>query len=164
MAEAPGRFDQQSPYLPPTAPPPPYPPQFGGSQPGHIPGGYHEPGGYQSHASYPTMGGFAVPGYYPPQPGLPRRNGLGTAGMICGIASCALSPMAFINEQVIGPLTLAILGLTFGIIGRQRAIRGEATNRDMAVAGITAGAIGIAGVTFFAWAGYKVMVFISQYS
>lgn len=151
MSETPGAAEQPSPYLPPTrassptpvepaqapvAPPvPPYPtaqaPQYAGGYP--APG--HAASGYPT-ASYPAPG-YPAPGYYPPQAAQTPSNGLGTAGMVCGIVSIALCWTILVGG------VLGILGVIFGSIGKARAKRGAATNGGMALAGIITGAIGI---------------------
>ncbi|MFV2121963.1 DUF4190 domain-containing protein, partial [Streptomyces sp. Act-28] len=89
-----------------------------------VPGGYGYPGGYPG-----TYGG----GAWAPAP----ANGLGIASMVIGIVSlvtCFLYGFGIV---------LGILALVFGIIGRKRVRRGEASNGGMATAGIVTGAVGI---------------------
>jgi hypothetical protein len=65
-------------------------------------------------------------------------NGMGTAGLVLGIVAAVvfcLWPLAIV---------LGILGVIFGVIGRRKARRGEATNPGQALAGIICGAVGIA--------------------
>ncbi|GHA25464.1 hypothetical protein GCM10010329_56040 [Streptomyces spiroverticillatus] len=57
--------------------------------------------------------------------------------MVLGILSICLFCMYL--GVVLGPL-----GLIFGILGRKKAARGEATNAGMALAGIITGSIGLA--------------------
>jgi hypothetical protein len=114
-------------------PPPPIAPEG----PGQVPYGYGYPGfpvygqpgpGYQRPHGY---GGW--PPVMPPAP----RNGLGTAGLVLGIVSAVvfcLWPLA---------LVVGVLGVVFGVVGRRRAGRGEATNGGQALAGIICGAVGI---------------------
>jgi hypothetical protein len=64
-------------------------------------------------------------------------NGLGIAGLVCGILSILTSLTVF------GGIVLGILGLIFGIIGRRKASRGEADNGGMALAGAICGGIGL---------------------
>ncbi|MCS0604205.1 DUF4190 domain-containing protein [Streptomyces sp. LP11] len=68
---------------------------------------------------------------------LPPSNGLGTASLVLGILAAAgflLYPVA---------LVLGILAVVFGVIGRAKARRGEATNPGVALAGLICGAVGI---------------------
>jgi heme/copper-type cytochrome/quinol oxidase subunit 2 len=64
-------------------------------------------------------------------------NGLGTAALVLGIVGLLLF------WTVIGGIVLGILALIFGIIGRGRAKRGEATNGGVATAGLVLGAVAI---------------------
>lgn len=65
------------------------------------------------------------------------RNGAGTAALVLGIIAIVLS------WTVVGGIVLGILAVVFGIVGRGRASRGEATNRGSATAGIVTGVIGV---------------------
>jgi hypothetical protein len=57
---------------------------------------------------------------------------------------------------VVGGIVLGILAVVFGVIGRNRARRSEATNGGVAIAGLVIGAVGLvlavvllaAGLTF----------------
>lgn len=134
----------------------PYPPQayadlYGGSQ------GYPDP----NAAPYPTTKGYADPyapgpGYapaglgYPPQwgypaygmtpmaPVAPLPTGMAVAAMVCGICGIVLS--------LCGGYTIAlpIVGIVLGAITVQKANRGQAGGRNMAIAGIITGSIGVA--------------------
>ncbi|MFE9451076.1 DUF4190 domain-containing protein [Streptomyces sp. NPDC006739] len=90
----------------------------------------------------PPPGGYGYPAY--PQgygwPGMPMQpnNGMGTAAMVLGILSCCLFCIYGVVSLVLG--TLAVI---FGIKGKKRADRGEATNRGQAQAGLVTGIIGI---------------------
>lgn len=96
-----------------------------------YPGGYGVPG----HGGTPSYGG--VPGYYgwaAPQQG--PSNGMGMAAMVLGIVAAVgfcLWPVAIIT---------GVLALIFGVIGRSKANRGEATNPGQALAGIICGSAG----------------------
>ncbi|MCW2545233.1 MAG: hypothetical protein JWM40_2785 [Frankiales bacterium] len=76
-----------------------------------------------------------------------RRNGVGTAALILGIASVVLCLLV-----VLGPLAVV-----FGIVGRNRVARRQADNGSSAVTGIVLGIIGmllstlliVAAVRFF---------------
>lgn len=65
------------------------------------------------------------------------RNGLGTAALVLGILAVVTSWTVF------GGVVLGILAIVFGIVGRGRARRGEATNKGSATAGLVLGAIGL---------------------
>src|ERR1700722_4273019 len=65
------------------------------------------------------------------------RNGVGTAALVLGILAIVLS------WTVLGGIVLGVLAVIFGIVGRGRANRGEATNRGSATAGIVTGVIGV---------------------
>jgi uncharacterized Tic20 family protein len=69
---------------------------------------------------------------------MPPQNGMGIAAMVLGILSCCL----FCFYGVIS-LVLGVLAVVFGIKGRRRADRGEATNHGQAQAGFITGIIGI---------------------
>jgi uncharacterized membrane protein len=65
-------------------------------------------------------------------------NGMGTASLVLGICAAVgfcLWPLAIV---------LGILAVIFGLLGRGKARRGEATNGGHALAGIICGAVGIA--------------------
>ncbi|KIF77014.1 hypothetical protein QR77_30475 [Streptomyces sp. 150FB] len=97
--------------------------------PGYPGAGYPDPG--YPGAGYPTP--YAAPGWQQ-QP----ANGMGVAAMVLGIVSICL----FCLYGVVG-IVLGVLALIFGILGKKRAERGEATNRGQAKAGIILGSIGI---------------------
>jgi hypothetical protein len=86
---------------------------------------------------------FAPPQYGAPQYGGPvsgpPRNGFGVAALVLGI----LGLVSFFT--IFGGIVLGILGLIFGILGRKRAKRNEATNGGMALAGAICGGIGLVG-------------------
>ncbi|WP_393077639.1 DUF4190 domain-containing protein [Streptomyces sp. LN704] len=89
--------------------------------------------GYPGIPGYPGATGYG----WPAMP-LAPSNGMGTAGLVVGIISAVvfcLWPVAFV---------LGVLGVIFGVVGRRRARRGEATNPGQALAGIICGAVGIA--------------------
>ena len=72
--------------------------------------------------------------------GAPTRtgaNGLGTAALVLGILSIVFCWLWYIGG------TLAVLAIIFGIIGRGRAARGEASNRGSATGGLVTGIIGL---------------------
>ncbi|CAL9428527.1 hypothetical protein SUDANB145_01994 [Streptomyces sp. enrichment culture] len=132
---------------PPFVPPPPIAPDGPGQAPYGYPGahGYPGPG--------PGYGGGPQPqGYYGWQ-GLgpmPPRNGMGTAGLVLGI----IAAVGFCMWPI--AILLGVLGVIFGVVGRAKARKGEATNSGQALAGIICGAFGIAlGV------GFAVLIFTS---
>ncbi|MDQ0933036.1 DUF4190 domain-containing protein [Streptomyces turgidiscabies] len=113
-------------------PPPPIAPDGPGPSP------YGSPS-YPSGAGYghPQQPGYAGPGYgwshMAPQP----MNGMGTASLVVGIVSVVffcLWPLA---------ITMGILAVVFGMVARQRARRGQATNAGQALAGIICGVVAI---------------------
>ena len=65
------------------------------------------------------------------------RNGMGTAALVLGIIAILTSWLWFV-----GPV-LAILAIVFGVLGRGRARRGEATNRGTATAGVVTGVVSL---------------------
>src|SRR3954454_18916002 len=85
-------------------------------------------------------------------PAGPPRNGLGTAALVLGIIA-----IPGILTVVLG-IVLGLLALIFGIIGRKRYSRREATNGGAAMAGAILGGVALAvsiilvavGATFFA--------------
>lgn len=133
-----------------TTPDQPTPEPYGTPPPGYAaapPPGYGQgyPPGY-GQGYPPAYGQPAYPYGYGPV----RRNGLGTAALVCGV-------IAIVMCWTVGlGIILGVLGIVFGIIGRQRATRGEATNGGAALAGLVTGAIGLAlGIAFIAiWVHY----------
>ncbi|RRQ77460.1 DUF4190 domain-containing protein [Streptomyces griseofuscus] len=109
-------------------PPPPIAPTGPGVPPVSAPpaGGYGYPG-------YPAGGGYGWTG----MPMTPQ-NGMGTAAMVLGILSICLFCLYGVASVILG--TLAVV---FGVKGRRRAERGEATNHGQAQAGLIMGVIGI---------------------
>ena len=138
----------------------PYPPAPGGHQPPDQ-GSYPPPQGYgayppppQGYGGYPPppegYGAYPSPpegygGYPPPPPpysGYPApavglRNGFGVAALILGLLSL---PAIF---TVVGGLILGVAAIVLGILGRNRAKKGEANNGGIAIAGIVLGALGV---------------------
>ncbi|MFI1075380.1 DUF4190 domain-containing protein [Streptomyces puniciscabiei] len=110
-----------------TVPPPPIAPSGPGIPAPPAAGGY----GYPGYPGYPVGYGW---------PGMPMapQNGLGTAAMVLGILSLCLFCLYGVVSVVLG-----ILAVIFGIKGRRRADRGEATNHGQAQAGLLMGVIGI---------------------
>ncbi|MER5552687.1 DUF4190 domain-containing protein [Streptomyces sp. NPDC002793] len=132
---------QQSPQQPPVPSPP-----VGPNGPGE-PGPYGYPAAPSAAYGYPAAPAAPSASYgYPGYPGYgggqqpwgpAPANGLGTAAMVLGIIAVAGFCMWGLG------VILGILALIFGIIGRGRAKRGEATNGGMALAGIILGSISI---------------------
>ncbi|MFG2311092.1 DUF4190 domain-containing protein [Streptomyces sp. NPDC048566] len=110
-------------------PPPPISPDG----PGHPPYAY----GYPQYPGPGPSGHGGVPGYgWPMAPPSPS-NGMGTSALVLGIIASVLFcawPLAIV---------LGILAVVFGVIGRRKARRGEATNPGQALAGIICGSVGI---------------------
>jgi hypothetical protein len=75
------------------------------------------------------------PGYGAPTP--PPRNGFGIAALVLGLLALVLC------WTIVGGVILGILAVVFGLLGRARAKRGEATNGGLSVAGIVLGIIGL---------------------
>ncbi|AXG80573.1 DUF4190 domain-containing protein [Streptomyces paludis] len=107
-----------------------------GPGPGPGPGPGAGPGyGYPAYPAAPGYPGYPGQGQNPWQQ--PPANGLGTAALVLGIISVVGFCLWGLN------IVIGILALVFGIIGRRRAGRGEATNGGMALAGIILGIVGI---------------------
>ncbi|MFF7054927.1 DUF4190 domain-containing protein [Streptomyces griseorubiginosus] len=132
--------------FPPPAPAGPTPgygypaPEQGPGGPGFVPPPPLAPGGPGAGAGYGYPGYPQAPqapqgyGWAPP---MPPQNGMGVAAMVLGILSCALFCVYGILSLILG-----VLAIVFGIKGRKRAERGEATNRGQAQAGFITGIIG----------------------
>ncbi|AJF67552.1 DUF4190 domain-containing protein [Streptomyces vietnamensis] len=127
-------------------PPPPVAPGGPATTPGYgYPTAAPPAGAYGYPPASPTppaTSGYGYPGYpgYGVLGGQPQNNGMGTASMVLGILAVAL---AFCSYGILG-LILGGIALALGIVGRKRHLRGEASNRGQAIAGITLGSIGIA--------------------
>jgi hypothetical protein len=65
------------------------------------------------------------------------RNGFGVAAFALGLLALLLSWTA------IGGIVLGIPAVIFGVLGRGRARRGEATNGGLSMAGIVLGVVGV---------------------
>jgi len=76
---------------------------------------------------------------WPTGPSAPR-NGMGTAALVLGIIGLVLA-VSILGSPLAVPL--GILAVVFGVLGRGRARRGEATNSGSATAGIVTGAIAL---------------------
>ncbi|WP_274562500.1 DUF4190 domain-containing protein [Streptomyces spiramyceticus] len=133
-------------------PPPPVSPA--GPAPA-APGAY----GYPAYATPQTPAPYNAGGY-PGYPGYAGQtgwagqqgpaNGFGITAMVLGIIA-----VTFFCAYGLG-IILGILALIFGILGRKRVQRGEATNNGMAVAGIILGIVGFVlsavFIGFIVWA------------
>ncbi|MGW6456110.1 DUF4190 domain-containing protein [Streptomyces sp. NPDC055078] len=146
-----------------SVPPPPIAPG-GPAHPSAGPYGYPAAGGVPPAAPGDPYGGgypgYGYPGY--PQTGWQQpatpQNGLGITAMVLGILSVCL----FCLYGVVG-IILGILALIFGILGRKRVKRGEATNGGMALSGIILGVVGIVlGAVFIALLVWGVVTAINE--
>ncbi|WP_330173358.1 DUF4190 domain-containing protein [Streptomyces sp. NBC_01498] len=129
----------QAGQAPGAVPPPPTAP--GGPAPAPT-GPYGYPGApaapQHTGAGYPGYPGYGYPGYGHTGWQPPAANGMGVAAMTLGILSICLFCVYGIVGVILG--TLAVI---FGVVGRKRAERGEATNAGQALSGIITGTIGI---------------------
>jgi len=149
-----GQQAHPQPGIQPAYPPPSGQPLY--PQPGVQPA-YPQPGvpygqpvvtGYsQQFGAYPGAGYPEYPSYPPaPDPYAPpyivgynptAKNGFGIASLILGISTfCCLGPLA------------GILAVVFGVMGRNAADEGRATNKSLATVGIVLGIVGTIVVTF----------------
>ncbi|AXE23222.1 hypothetical protein C0216_06930 [Streptomyces globosus] len=143
------------PYASPAPGPAPVPPAYAYPAPpaSGMPGVPGAPGyAYPGPASVPAPPAYAQQPYGP-QPFAPQaypgagplghplygaqpRNGFGVAALVLGIVAvvgCALNFIA---------VGLGVAAIVFGVLGRSRAARGEATNGGMALAGLILGVTG----------------------
>ncbi|MFI9719588.1 DUF4190 domain-containing protein [Streptomyces sp. NPDC052396] len=148
--------------MPPAAPVPP----AGGPPPGAMPPvppvplaptGPGTPSAYQG-------GPYGGSGYVPPQapygagpygaspygqggawwaPAPVPNNGFGVAALVLGILGLVLS------MTVLFGVVLGVLALVFGVIGRAKAARGEATNQGQALAGLILGGVALVASALF---------------
>ncbi|MEU6485027.1 DUF4352 domain-containing protein [Streptomyces sp. NPDC046887] len=99
-----------------------------------------QPGGYQGGPPPQYDGG--QPGGHGGHGGRGRsaRNGLGTAALVLGIigALSGLLPILFWLAGLLG-----LLALVFGLVGRGRAKRGEATNKGVTTTGAVLGLLSL---------------------
>ncbi|MFI8370800.1 DUF4190 domain-containing protein [Streptomyces sp. NPDC085466] len=129
-----------------------------GYPPGPAAPGYGHPAAGPAYG-YPAAGAPTTYGYppagpmpYGPLPG--QSNGLGTAGMVLGIIGTCLFWLWGVPAIVLG-----VLALIFGILGRKRVNRGEASNGGAATAGIVLGTVSLVlGTAFLAFIVWAVMV------
>lgn len=77
------------------------------------------------------------------------RNGFGIAALVLGLLAVLLF------WTIILPIIFGLLALIFGLVGRARVKRGQATNGRMALAGVLLGLLGLiivgAIIAFSAW-------------
>ena len=85
---------------------------------------------------YP-MGGYSVPVMRPLPMASNQGNTFGLLSMIFGIVSIPLLCCLYIGVPI------GIAALVLGIIGLNKANRGEADNKGMAIAGVVCGGIGV---------------------
>lgn len=94
-------------------------------------------------ANPPPAAGSAYatqPGGYVGAPVGAARNGLGTAALVLGILALVLCWTVF------GGILLGVLAIIFGLIGRGRVRRREATNGGAALTGIITGVLALLAV------------------
>ena len=108
----------------------------------------------------PTAPGYGQPpayqaGYPPPVYG-PPKNGIATAGLVCGI----LSIVTFFFVWI--PIILGILGIIFGAVGRGRADQRAGVGASNAKVGLITGVVGI--VVTIVWIVLLVTVFSGNVS
>ena len=94
---------------------------------------------FQASASPPPPPTFAPPAYGQPayqQPyGRQPSNGMGIAALVLGIVSLVVCYGGFVT---------GVLAIIFGALAMQKANRGEATNKTMAMWGLILGIVAIA--------------------
>jgi hypothetical protein len=83
------------------------------------------------------------------------KNGLGTAALVLGIIGLAG------GWFLPGTGVAALLAVIFGVIGIQRANRGEASNKTIALWGMWLGIAGIA-ISVFAWIAVGILMVASN--
>jgi Domain of unknown function (DUF4190) len=99
-----------------------------------------EPGQPQQPQQPPYPGGYPPPppvpysGFTPPPPAHAAKNGLGIAALVVSIIALL---------SVFGGIVLGVVAIILGVLGLQRARRGEATNGGVAIAGIVLGILSI---------------------
>jgi hypothetical protein len=91
----------------------------------------------------PVYGSPYDAGHAPSAP----RNGMGTSALVLGIIGLVLF------WTVVLGIILGVLALIFGIIGRRRASRREATNGGVALAGAILGGVALVGAIIVIAAG-----------
>ncbi len=106
-----------------------------------VPGDPRDGGQQRSSQPYAQNPAEAEPGHRPGAgyggPLARPRNGFGVAALVLGLLALLLC------WTIIGGIVFGILALIFGLLGRKRANRGEATNGGMSVVGAVIGTIGL---------------------
>jgi hypothetical protein len=124
-----------SPGTSPGGPPPPGTPH-GGPPPGTSPSG----GGYSPYGGGPVPPAPPPPAYDAERS--PRsheaRNGIGTAALVLGVIAVVVSLIPVLNFFT---WPLGILAIVFGAVGWNRANKGQATNKKLAIAGLVLGVV-----------------------
>ncbi len=112
------------------------PPPAGYGAPSGEPAGYGQPaGGFGAPTYGQQPGGFGAPGGFGGH--VAPRNGFGVAALVLGILALVTS------ITVVGGVLLGIAAIVFGVLGRGRAKKGQATNGGMALAGLILGVLGL---------------------
>ena len=129
---SPRRANPQGP--PQAVPPYPYPYPYP-----YRPGPYS--GGYPPPPPQPHYG-YRLPSVHP-------RNGLGVASLVLAIVALLSDWLSF--PGIVLGLTLGVVAVVVGFLGRGRVKRGTANNGGVAIAGIVLGALSIiVGLALFA--------------
>jgi hypothetical protein len=92
---------------------------------------YHPPVSHD--ANTPGLRQGAGYGTTPAQP----RNGFGIAALVLGLLALVLC------WTIVGGVVFGIVAVIFGLLGRARTKRGEATNGGVSLAGVVLGIIGL---------------------
>ncbi|MCL2850439.1 MAG: DUF4190 domain-containing protein [Micrococcales bacterium] len=111
---APSGLTPPAPPYGPTSVVPAAPPSYGTAPP--------EPSGYYAGYGYPGQYGYAPPA---------TTNGLAVAGMITGIVSCIVCPIA------------AVVGLVLSIIALGQVRRDGTAGRGFAITGVATSSVGL---------------------
>ncbi len=131
-------------------PPPAAPAQTTPGQYGYPAYANPQPQAPYNTGGYPGYPGYGGPAAWTGQQVPAPANGYGITAMVLGIIS-----VTFFCAYGLG-IILGVLALIFGILGRKRVERGEATNSGMALAGIILGIAGFvlsaAFIGFVVWA------------
>jgi hypothetical protein len=124
----------------PAAPPPAGQSPYGQAMPPYGQPPYGQPPYGQPPYGQPPYGQppYGAPGYggYPAS----MRNGLGTAALVLGIIGVVTGATMFLFSIA---FVLGVLAVVFGLIGRGRGKRGEATNGTKATWGFALGVVSL---------------------